>query len=467
NVLAAWEWAVQTANVEAIGKSATPLYFYCQMQSRFLEGARALAKAAEVLESRPAGKERDILLGHMYNNEGWLRVRVGHFERAETIHAQSCEMFERHNEPPPPYMGGDSTVALGIIATIKGSQSRAIELGEQALQAAEARDDIINQAFAHYLLTTAKASLGEYEAAYLHGQRACSLARQWGNRWYLAHPLIEWGRVAKAMGKVEEAKKHFHASYTLKKEFDDREGMAVALRHLGEIALLQSDDAEAERLFGESMVLYRQLNDQGGLAASLKGLAQVACKQQAYEEARQNLEQALAIAAEIQFLPLLLALLVDAAGLLLQSDEPAVGLALLALVRDHTAGDEATRAEAGRQLNRWQEEGDETTVTQALAQAEQLDLETAVTTLQTILASPLSVETSTSIAADSLDEPLTDREKEVLSLMAQGYTNPEIAEELIIALGTVKWYASQIYGKLGVSNRTEAVVRGRELGLLS
>ncbi|MFW6184971.1 MAG: ATP-binding protein, partial [Chloroflexota bacterium] len=84
NVLAAWEWAVQTANVEAIGKSATPLYFYCQMQSRFLEGARALAKAAEVLESRSAGRERDILLGHMYNNEGWLRVRVGHFERAET-----------------------------------------------------------------------------------------------------------------------------------------------------------------------------------------------------------------------------------------------------------------------------------------------------------------------------------------------------------------------------------------------
>ena len=66
-----------------------------------------------------------------------------------------------------------------------------------------------------------------------------------------------------------------------------------------------------------------------------------------------------------------------------------------------------------------------------------------------------------------LIEPLTSREVDVLQLMAEGYTNPEIAGELVITLGTVKWYASQIYGKLGVSNRTEAAARARELNLLA
>ena len=65
-----------------------------------------------------------------------------------------------------------------------------------------------------------------------------------------------------------------------------------------------------------------------------------------------------------------------------------------------------------------------------------------------------------------LVEPLTPREMEVLRHIAAGHTNPEIAKELVISLGTAKWFASQIYGKLGVSNRTEAAARARELNLL-
>jgi LuxR family maltose regulon positive regulatory protein len=51
--------------------------------------------------------------------------------------------------------------------------------------------------------------------------------------------------------------------------------------------------------------------------------------------------------------------------------------------------------------------------------------------------------------------------------MAAGYSNPAIADALTIAVGTVKWYASQIYGKLGVTNRTAAAVRARELDLVT
>jgi LuxR family maltose regulon positive regulatory protein len=65
-----------------------------------------------------------------------------------------------------------------------------------------------------------------------------------------------------------------------------------------------------------------------------------------------------------------------------------------------------------------------------------------------------------------LVEPLTPRELEVLGLIAAGLRNQEIADQLVISLATVKRHISNIYGKLGVSHRTQAVARGQELQLL-
>ena len=66
-----------------------------------------------------------------------------------------------------------------------------------------------------------------------------------------------------------------------------------------------------------------------------------------------------------------------------------------------------------------------------------------------------------------LSRPLTDRELEVLKLLAQGRTNREIARELLVSVGTVKAYVQRIIAKLEVSDRTQAAVKATELGLLS
>ena len=63
-------------------------------------------------------------------------------------------------------------------------------------------------------------------------------------------------------------------------------------------------------------------------------------------------------------------------------------------------------------------------------------------------------------------EPLSPRELEVLHLMAQGLSNQEMSERLVLALDTVKGHNKKIFGKLHVQRRTEAVARARELGLL-
>lgn len=67
--------------------------------------------------------------------------------------------------------------------------------------------------------------------------------------------------------------------------------------------------------------------------------------------------------------------------------------------------------------------------------------------------------------AQALVEPLTERERQVLHLICEGRSNQEIATELVIALDTVKRHAGNIYGKLGVQRRTQAVRKVRELGL--
>jgi LuxR family maltose regulon positive regulatory protein len=79
----------------------------------------------------------------------------------------------------------------------------------------------------------------------------------------------------------------------------------------------------------------------------------------------------------------------------------------------------------------------------------------------------LSSAPSSVVPLSPLVEPLSDRELEVLQLVAEGLTNREVAQRLFISLRTVKWHTSNIYGKLGVKNRTQAVAKARALGILS
>jgi LuxR family maltose regulon positive regulatory protein len=70
------------------------------------------------------------------------------------------------------------------------------------------------------------------------------------------------------------------------------------------------------------------------------------------------------------------------------------------------------------------------------------------------------------VSSQPLIEPLSEREIEVLRLIAEGLTNPEIAARLYLSLNTVKVHTRNINGKLGVNNRMQATARARALGIL-
>lgn len=103
------------------------------------------------------------------------------------------------------------------------------------------------------------------------------------------------------------------------------------------------------------------------------------------------------------------------------------------------------------------------------------DLETVRATISGQPLKPAPVETrphlspklpALSGSASGLIEPLSEREVEVLRLLAAGMSNQEIAEELVLTIHTVKWHTRSLYGKLNVHNRAEALIRGTELGLI-
>ena len=89
--------------------------------------------------------------------------------------------------------------------------------------------------------------------------------------------------------------------------------------------------------------------------------------------------------------------------------------------------------------------------------ARSFDQNTAATQPQAAQRTPVAL---------GLVEPLSQREMEVLRLLAAGMPNQQIAGELVVSLHTVKKHVTHVLGKLGAANRTEATARARELGLI-
>ncbi len=78
----------------------------------------------------------------------------------------------------------------------------------------------------------------------------------------------------------------------------------------------------------------------------------------------------------------------------------------------------------------------------------------------------VQIDKELTVNTQMLVEPLSRREIEVLRLIAEGYKYTEIAERLVVSINTVRHHTRNVYGKLEVNNRTQAINRAKELNLL-
>jgi ATP/maltotriose-dependent transcriptional regulator MalT len=468
NIRTAWQWAVQHQQWAALDQAIEPLAMFCHLKSRYREAANLLEMA---LAAASALQLQQPVMARLLSEMGWMAIRLGRFDRAAQVLNQSQAIHQQYNLQPLPGQATDPRLGLSTLASIRGDYEQAAQLAEQARQTAAAQNHLNNLQTARYLLANLANAQGRYDQALDQAQAACDTCRQTGDRWFLAYCLIEMGQAARALADYPAAQRHFEASYDLREQFADLEGMALALSNLGEVALNRQQYATAHDLFAQSATLYRQINDQGGLAAASHGLAKAAVARGEYQTAQQQFSRAIGIAAAIQFTTQLLTILATTGYFLQQIGRIEAALSLLLLVRDHPAANQATKTAVQQQLRQLR-----TAVSPALfAMTGAPDLAAAVTLAQTELGTPLPAAPDPSAPAPQLPpapdadllDPLTERELEVLHLLARGLTNREIAGRLTVVLGTVKAHNHHIFSKLGASNRVQALARARELGLIS
>jgi predicted ATPase/DNA-binding CsgD family transcriptional regulator len=469
NIRQAWRWALTVVDDQAIRQLVDPLQQYYDLRGRCLESVAVLTAAIERLAPLATETERARTLAFLHNLRGWTYIRIGQLAEAKREFDRSQALYTTGDFVPPSRFVADPDIGLASLANVHGQYTEALATAERARQRHEAQSNHENLQVVYYVLANANFALGHYTVAQQQAQRAHALSQATGNRWFGAFVLNDLGNIARALGDYAQARDYYQQSYTTKAAFDDPEGMAVALAHLAKVAWLEADYVEAEALYQQSLALYRRIDDQGGLATVLAGLGDTAQRFGQVDTAHARLQQALEIAVAMQFWPLVLAILGSIGELFLQSRQRAQGRELLTLAFSHPAGTQETKTRAAAVLA-----GMNVTPTAnetGAARAEDELATVAATLLATLTTAQQTRGAATTDqppapADQPLIEPLTEREQEVLQLLAAGLSNREIAEQLVIALGTVKSYTGNIYGKLAVRSRTQAVARAHMLNLL-
>jgi predicted ATPase/DNA-binding CsgD family transcriptional regulator len=486
NIRVAWQYAVETRNIEAIGKAVQSFAFFFEYRSRHLEGIKLLEEAIEKLDIWESTDPDVMLLAIRFQEVAWFYIRFGRFEEADAIRRRIQDCYDQLGIPPIEGSGTDPLLIASILATIRGDYEAAVRYGEEALEKSHTHPHLPNRQYTYYALASANLAQGNYQDAKQHAEAAHATTQITQDRWFMAYCLIEMGNVASALHDYHAARKHLEDSYAIRKEFNDAEGMAVALNYLGEVALHQEQFAEAQSYFERSVALYRDINDRGGLARALDGLGEALCARCDYAAARHHLGRALEIGTEIQFVSLMCTILTSIANLLVQTGNVASGMAMLSQVSHHPSSTTPCKARARQLLVVAREKVDDALYEIVTSQEPIESVNTLVEMAQVELSVPeltshllelappahpsdAGSRTASRTAAEgqTLVEPLTARELEVLNLIVDGLSNQEIASTLFITRGTVKWYTSQIYSKLGIDSRTQAIGRARELSLIS
>jgi predicted ATPase/DNA-binding CsgD family transcriptional regulator len=306
-------------------------------------------------------------------------------------------------------------------------------------------------------------------------RESLAIAQELNEPQLIAFGVYGLGILARYGGDHEEAKRQLEESLTLFRQLGDRVGTYISLYNLAEAATARGEYEQAQSLHEESLALKRAQEDEWSIANSLVSLAMLARLQGNHQQAIERIQEGLTLfqkigdTTNVAFCLLEFSIIAGLHGhsqLAVQIYAAADKLLEdLGYPRDH-----AYRAESERQLgitrsrigearfNAAWERGRLLRLIQAIEQAQEFGLPEQKAGSQI-----LGVHDA---EEQALSVPLNEREIEVLRLIAEGLSNSEIAERLVIALSTVKWHTNNLFGKLGVHSRTQAVAQAKELGLL-
>lgn len=306
-------------------------------------------------------------------------------------------------------------------------------------------------------LATGEKTAGDYPAAFETGERVLQLYRESGPRLHLGMALLSQGEIAFLMRNCEIARERWNESLSQAQEDQDTFRIAYSLNYLGDLARMEQDYSEAAAKYQESEALLRELNTQGYLASILSNLGFTYLYLGEIELAQAKFHESMAIYQAVQNTRGMIDDLVGLAAAAIRSSLPTVGARLLAAV-ESLAGLPAastwppTKMEFERYLGLAREGLTEASFQEQMAIGQAMNLEQSVAYAQNIPFHQLGERQAKGKADD-----LTEREREVARLIAEGKTNRQIANELVLSQRTVEKHAANILSKLGLTSRAQIV----------
>jgi predicted ATPase/DNA-binding CsgD family transcriptional regulator len=359
-----------------------------------------------------------------------------------------------------------SLYLLGIVAWRKGNAILARERSEESLALFRAVGDKERIAYALFQLAYMASTQGEYARGSALLEEAVALHREVGNKRGIAHALWQLAQVLfVSQADLAAVRVPLEESLELSREIGFKEGIAASFCLSGQVALSQGDTTTAQALAEQSLALYREIGHRHGTAEALALLGQVVAIQGNHAAARSLYEESLALGSEVGDRLHVASCLEGLAGAVATNGEPVWAAHLWGAA-------ESLRTTIGAPLPPIERAGYELAVAGARAQLGKRDFATAwdegrSMTPQQALAAHRQTRLFSQSPTKPLSPPptkplptypdgLTAREFEVLRLVAQGLTDIQIAEQLVISPRTVNNHLTSIYSKIQVSSRSAA-----------
>jgi predicted ATPase/DNA-binding CsgD family transcriptional regulator/transcriptional regulator with XRE-family HTH domain len=326
--------------------------------------------------------------------------------------------------------------AFGSVVLSQGDYAQAQQLYERAIALFKEAGDLWLYGELHLFLANVYWAQGDEARARTFLKDGLAVHDQVGNAWVTGWFVSLFGKIALRQGDIPRARFLLEAGLKRHQQLGDQQGQALLYALLAQAAASEHDFPLTRTLAAQSLELARAVRDTGSLILCLEELADVVANQGESEWAAR-----LWGAAE---------------------HYREVSNATLPLVErlGRARRIEQAKRLLGEQVfaEKWAE-GRNMTAEQAIAASPTQDsTSNPPGPAQTMPAQPS--------VAQPLPDPLSQREMEVLQLLAGGASNQEIATTLVVTPGTVKLHVSHILSKLGVNSRTRAVIHARDLGLL-